>query len=152
MAAVGLVLGTAIAAAIFILAPHLSRQPLTAPAEPADAPKDAASQAGTNAQVNPQRLVGKWQRPDGGYVLDIQTVKGDRRLEVAYLNPNPIHVARAEMEEEGTKLRVLVELRDSGYPGCLYRLTYDPGMDQLNGTYFQAALQESFAVTFTRLR
>ena len=157
MGLIGLVLGTVAAAAIFILAPKFSRFPASAPARPSDTPTAGAPASGTptadkEGQVNPQRLVGRWLRPDGGYVLDIQSVKGDRKLEVAYLNPNPIHVSRAEMDEDGKQLRVFVELRDTGYPGCTYKLTYDPAKDQLAGTYFQAALNENFEVRFTRMK
>jgi hypothetical protein len=45
-----------------------------------------------------------------------------------------------------------VELRDANYPGCTYNLKYDPQTDQLFGQYFQAALQETFDVTFARVK
>jgi hypothetical protein len=151
MALVGLLLGTAIAAAIFIWAPKFSRGPALVPAKTTAAPANATAPE-ASGQTDPQKLMGKWLRPDGGYVLDIQSVKGDRTLQVAYLNPNPIHVSRAEMDADGKQLRVFVELRDAGYPGCTYKLTYDSGKDQLTGIYFQAAMQESFDVVFTRLK
>ena len=152
MGLVGLLLGTILAAAIFIIAPKYSRLPRSAPARSTEAQTAGTPATDTDGQVNPQRLVGKWLRPDGGYILDIQTVKGDRTLEVAYLNPDPIHVSRAEVEEDGKTLRVFVELRDVNYPGCTYKLTYDSARDQLDGAYFQAALNETFDVTFTRMK
>ncbi|HOB97610.1 MAG TPA: hypothetical protein PKM43_02550 [Verrucomicrobiota bacterium] len=150
MGLVGLLLGTVLAAAIFIVAPRFSGLPQSAPSRSTDAP--AATAPDPEAKANPQRLVGRWLRPDGGYILDIQSVKGDRSLEVAYLNPNPIHVSRAETEEDGKTLRVFVELRDVNYPGCTYKLTYDSDKDQLTGVYFQAALNETFDVAFTRMK
>lgn len=149
---VGLGLGTVLAAAIFILAPRFSGLPKSAPPRSTEAPAATTPASDPEAKANPQRLIGRWLRPDGGYILDIQGVKGDRSLEVAYLNPNPIHVSRAETEEDGKTLRVFVELRDVNYPGCTYKLTYHPDKDQLTGVYFQAALNESFEVAFTRMK
>ena len=69
-----------------------------------------------------------------------------------YLNPRPIHVARAEATRDGSTLNVFVELRAPGYPGSTYTLTYDPTRDQLGGVYFQAALQQRFDVMFVRMK
>jgi hypothetical protein len=52
----------------------------------------------------------------------------------------------------GDALKVFVELRDVNYPGSIYQLTYDPAADRLRGTYFQAALRETYDVEFTRLK
>ncbi|HNV00281.1 MAG: hypothetical protein KA191_09755 [Verrucomicrobia bacterium] len=152
MGLVGLVLGTVLTAAIFIVAPRFSGLPKSTPPRSTDAPAATTPASDPKAKANPQRLIGRWLRPDGGYILDIQGVKGDRSLEVAYLNPNPIHVSRAETEEDGKTLRVFVELRDVNYPGCTYKLTYDPDKDQLTGIYFQAALNETFDVAFARMK
>jgi hypothetical protein len=97
-------------------------------------------------------LVGRWYRADGGYVLEIKQAGADGKLEAAYLNPRPINVAKAEARQEGSIIKVTVELRDTGYPGCLYTLLYDQPKDTLRGTYFQAALSETFDVTFERLK
>ena len=151
MALAGLLLGTGIAAAIFIWAPGSGRAPVGPPPRATEPPAPAEASK-VVSRPDPQKVVGQWLRPDGGYILQIQGVKGDRTLEAAYLNPNPIHVSRAEMDQDGEKLRVFVELRDAGYPGCTYKLAYDPSKDQLAGTYFQAAMQESFDVVFTRMK
>ena len=73
-------------------------------------------------------------------------------MEAAYYNPNPIHVARAKASRNGDTMSVFVELRDepAGYPGCIYRLDYDPRKDRLEGTYIQAATQQQFDVVFVR--
>lgn len=100
-----------------------------------------------------QKLVGRWLRPDGEYVIEIRG--GDAatgRLDASYLNPRPIHVGKAEARHAAGKLTVFVELQDVNYPGSTYRLTYYPQTDQLFGTYYQAALEQSFDVVFDRMR
>jgi hypothetical protein len=97
-------------------------------------------------------LNGRWLRPDGGYVLEIRGAATDGAIEAVYFNPRPINVARAEVAREGPELKVFVELRAPGYPGSTYTLVYDPKRDQLTGTYFQAALVQTFDVFFTRIR
>ena len=99
-----------------------------------------------------QKLEGRWQRGDGGYILDIRGVDAAGKLTAAYLNPRPINVARAEASMEGDSLKVFVELRDTNYPGSTYQLTYEPAADRLQGTYYQAALRESYEVAFERLK
>ena len=97
-------------------------------------------------------LTGRWLRLDGGYVLEIHGVDAGGRIDAAYLNPRPINVARAEATREGSTLKVFVELRAPDYPGSTYTLTYDPGSDQLQGVYYQAALQQRFDVRFVRMK
>lgn len=97
-----------------------------------------------------QELLGKWRRPDGGYVIDITGVDADGRMDAGYFNPHPIHVSRAEASMEEDVLQVFIELKDKGYPGSTYTLTYDAQRDALSGIYFQAALEQSFEVVFVR--
>lgn len=97
-----------------------------------------------------QELLGRWLRPDGGYILDVSKVESDGRATVQYFNPRPINVANARAVWEGTQLRLFVELRDTGYPGSTYVLTYQPSQKQLVGEYFQAALNETYQVAFVR--
>lgn len=97
------------------------------------------------------KLVGRWQRTDAEYVIEVKSCEaGTGRMEAAYFNPNPIHVAKAEAKVEGGKTQVFVELQDTGYPGCTYRLSYFPQTDQLYGVYYQAAIDQSFDVEFER--
>lgn len=100
--------------------------------------------------VTPQRLVGQWVRPDGGYVLEINRVRSDGRIEARYLNPRPIHVETAELKQDEQGLGVFIELRDRGYPGSYYELTYNAADDHLTGTYFQATQRTLFEVVFLR--
>ena len=100
---------------------------------------------------DPQKLIGRWVRPDGGYVVEVRSVDPRGKMEVAYFNPNPIHVARAEALQDAAGLRVDIELRDAGYPGSTYTLTYDPTSDQLQGIYYHAGLRQLFQVVFVRV-
>jgi len=95
-------------------------------------------------------LLGEWVRPDGGYVLSVTGITEEGEATVAYLNPRPIHVARAEAREEGDLVGLFVELRDQGYPGSTYTLGYDAQGDQLKGLYFQATQRASYDVVFVR--
>jgi hypothetical protein len=96
------------------------------------------------------KLIGQWQRPDGGYVLEVREATPDGLLKAAYFNPRSINVARADWRLQDSRLQVFVELRDVNYPGSTYTLSYDPAADQLKGIYFQAVEQQSFEVFFVR--
>ena len=127
--------------------------------KPTPVPAGADGAANTNsptpaAKPNPElsKLVGKWERPDGGYVLEIRTVEADGKVDAGYFNPSPINVSGARAYREGSVSKVFVELRDANYPGCTYSLTFDPQHDQLFGQYYQASMQQTFEVTFARLK
>jgi hypothetical protein len=124
----------------------------------ADAPAAAVSPAvsttsppaAPEAATPLQRLAGRWVRIDGDYVLEIRGVEAGGKVEAAYFNPRPIHVARAEASQDGAAVRLFIELRDVNYPGSTYRLRYDPGRDVLEGDYFQAMQQQTYDVSFVR--
>jgi hypothetical protein len=99
-----------------------------------------------------ESLKGRWQRPDGGYVLDIKNVDANGKLAAGYFNPRPINVSQAEATLDGATIKVFIELRDVNYPGATYHLTYDQEGDQLRGVYFQPALQQKFDVFFVRMK
>jgi hypothetical protein len=100
---------------------------------------------------DPVQLVGKWQRTDGGYVMELTNPTFDGRLTAAYFNPRSINVSRSGWVLEDGNLLVFVELRDQGYPGSTYTLAYQPDSDRLVGIYFQAAVQQRFEVVFKRI-
>ena len=108
--------------------------------------------ASSPTQTDPQRLVGRWVRPDGGYVLELRGATKDGNLKAGYFNPRPINVAKAEWRRKDGTLTVFVELRDVNYPGSTYTLQYDPASDLLKGDYFQAVEKQTFAVEFMRSR
>ena len=121
----------------------------SSPVEPSvDSPKPPAPDpAPTRMDV----LSGRWQRPDGGYVIDIRQINEDGTLDAEYFNPRSIRVEEARATIDGDKLTVFIKLQDQGYPGSTYTLLYDLENDILQGTYFQAAYQQNYHVFFTRM-
>jgi hypothetical protein len=95
-------------------------------------------------------LKGRWMRLDGGYILSVKDTEPSGKMDAAYYNPRPINVSKAQATQEGATLKVYIELRDAGYPGSTYTLTYDPKTDRLGGVYFQAAIGQRFDVIFVR--
>jgi hypothetical protein len=122
------------------------------PSADSNASPAAAATGAPSTDAGFQKLVGRWQRPDGGYVLALGSVDAGGKIVAGYFNPGSIHVARAEASREGDAVKVFVELRDVNYPGSTYTLTYDPASDQLKGIYFQAALQQQYEVYFERMK
>ena len=96
------------------------------------------------------RLIGQWMRPDGGYVLDIKSIHSDGKIEMAYLNPRPINVSRAQANTKAGKIELFIELRDRGYPGSYYTLTFDPETNRLVGVYHHLVLNQNFNIYFIR--
>jgi hypothetical protein len=121
------------------------RSPETPPTQASVAPQPGQ-------EIVAEKLLGRWQRPDGGYVLEFRNAKADGRLDAGYFNPRPINVARAEWLFAEGRLQVFVELRDINYPGSTYTLNYFPEQDLLAGIYFQAVQQQNFDVEFVRLQ
>ena len=121
--------------------------PSSAAATPAAAPKATAS-----AQVPEpvQKLLGKWLRADGGYVLELRSAEMSGVLQASYFNPKSINVSRAIWMQGGTGFQVVVELNDVGYPGATYVLSHDAQSDRLVGKYNHPAMQQSFDIEFVR--
>jgi len=133
---------------MFGTGPATGQPPAAAPADQATRATTVAAEVKTAFQV----LQGRWLRTDGGYVIEVKDIDGSGKIEAAYLNPMPIHVSKAQATQEGTVTKVFIELRDTGYPGSTYTLTYESQSDQLKGIYFQAAMQQSFEVFFVRVK
>jgi hypothetical protein len=102
------------------------------------------------SKIGEQRIIGRWVRPDGGYILEFKEIGKDGVLKAAYFNPNPIHVYRAELQDHKGRIAVFVELRDVNYPGSTYNLRYNPQTDRLIGTYFQAVEKVTYDIEFMR--
>jgi len=113
---------------------------------------NAANATGSDNKLEFQKLKGRWQRPDGGYIMDIKSVASDGATDAAYFNPKSIHIAKAEASRDGADTKVFIELRDVNYPGSTYTLTYDPASDQLKGIYYQAVERQRFPVAFVRMK
>ena len=113
----------------------------------------AGKPLGRDAAVRPefQRLKGRWQRPDGGYIVEVRSVDDTGRMDAAYFNPRQINVSKAVALRDGGVTKVFIELRDVNYPSSTYTLAYDPVSDRLAGIYYQALQQQSFEVLFARV-
>ena len=138
--------------ALVVLALRSSQSPGTNPGLPTEQSSTNVAAAATEPRPVFQKLLGKWVRPDGGYIIDIKVADDAGKLEVSYFNPNPIHVARAEASGQGSMIKVFIELRDVNYPGSTYTLAYDPASDELKGIYFQAVQQQQYEVFFQRMK
>lgn len=130
----------------------LAAMPFVAAAQsPATAPTTAPAPAASIPAELRQRLLGRWLRPDGGYILTVKEVTAAGAVTALYNNPNPIKVSRAEAVFRNDQALMAVELRDTGYPGNFYTLRYDPTTDQFLGIYHHLGIGEEFEVNFTRL-
>ena len=153
-----MVAAAAVVAAVVVFVNSREADPNRPQASPAGAAETTppttapvANEGGARvAAPTPQRLLGKWQRTDGDYALDVRRIGAEGRAEVAYFNPGVINVSRAEVKQDGSRLVLSVELRDVNYPGSTYLLAYQPGQDVLVGTYLQPALGQTYEVGFVR--
>lgn len=149
-------LGLGAIAAMLFLPNSTTVAPVTTPAS--NAPPAVAAANGTESNRPPEApakpklaaFVGRWQRTDGTYAIEIQSVAADGEMRAGYFNPNPIHVARAEAFEKDGRAQMYLELRDQNYPGSYYALAYDPTNRMLSGIYFQAVDRETYEVEFVR--
>ena len=99
-----------------------------------------------------RKLIGRWLRPDGGYVIDVRNIDADGKVNAGYYNPKPINVSRAEFIGMDSGIKLFIELQDVGYPGSNYTLIYDPQKDMMFGLYYQAAMGQNFDVVFIRMK
>ena len=116
---------------------------ITTPAPVASSPAPAADK---------EKLVGRWQRTDGGYIIELKNPTQAGLIEAGYFNPNPIHVGKSAWQSKDGRLMIMVELQDQNYPGSLYNLEYQSNVDKLTGTYFQAVERVSYNVEFIRVK
>lgn len=111
---------------------------------------DATGEATAQVPVTFQPLIGRWQRTDSPYVIEVKSAGADGTLTAAYFNPRPINVESGIATEENGKLRVKIVLRDVNYDGSNYNLVYDKASKLLSGQYFLASTKETFEVSFRR--
>jgi hypothetical protein len=97
-------------------------------------------------------LLGRWVRPDGGYMITIRGVEPDGKLDAAYANPRPLPFAEARASRDDKTIKLFFELRAGGYNGSTYTLIYDPANDVLYGIYYQAVARQRFNVYFERAK
>jgi len=116
----------------------------------ADSASDDRTKLLVGDETNFQALIGRWVRPDGGYIIEIRGIDSVGRVDASYFNPGEINVSRADATLEEGKLKLFIELRDTGYPGSTYDLVYNEQKDMLAGVYFQAVQQQNYQVFFVR--
>jgi hypothetical protein len=97
-------------------------------------------------------LVGKWVRVEGGYVININAIELDGKLDASYANPKPLPFSTAEATRDGNALKLFFELRAGGYGGSTYTLNYDAASDTLRGIYNQVVVKQRFTVVFVRAK
>ena len=95
-------------------------------------------------------LPGRWVRVQGGYVITINSVDADGRLDASYANPRPLPFHTAVATSDGNGLKLFFELRAAGYNGSTYTLSYDAANDRLTGVYDQVVVKQKFDVVFVR--
>jgi hypothetical protein len=117
-----------------------------------DAGKPSQTKDMPGLSPDTRRLIGRWTRPDGGYIIEIRNLDVNGLADAGYFNPRPIHVSQAVVTRKDDALELFMELRDTGYPGSTYTLAYDPQRDLLAGIYYQAAMNQSFDVIFLRAK
>lgn len=100
--------------------------------------------------ITSEQLIGRWNRTDGNYILEITPVKESKTVRVAYYNPKPIHIAQTKITSQNGAIKIFIKLQDKGYPGSAYTLHYILSDDVLKGTYFHAGLQQQFPSLFIR--
>ena len=96
------------------------------------------------------KFIGRWVRPDGGYVIHVREIKPDGSVDANYFNPKEIHVSEANVSVWKGFNKLFIKLEDKGYPGSTYTLYYYAEKDQLAGFYYQAVVKETFDVLFIR--
>ena len=142
--------GLAVVAGIFIYHFRYANTDSTKATQSVEAKGDkATSPSGDNAF---KKLIGSWLRVDGDYIIDIRRIDANGQISAAYYNPKSIHVSRAEAAFNDGALSIFIDLKDVGYPGSAYTLSYHPRQDVLTGVYFQAVVKQNYEVIFTRVK
>src|SRR5216684_634688 len=116
----------------------------TSPVTSAPPAKESAARAAFGV------LPGRWVRLQGGYVITINSVDADGRLDASYANPRPLPFHTAVASSDGNSLKLFFELRAAGYNGSTYTLSYDAANDLLTGIYDQVVVKQKFEVVFVR--
>ncbi len=124
--------------------------PPAAAAAPAAATAVPAAPAPASAPAEVQKMLGRWLRSDGTYVLELRSADQSGVVQAAYFNPKSINVSRAIWMRGAEGLQVVVELNDVGYPGATYVLSHDAKSDMLVGKYNQPQMGQTFDIDFVR--
>jgi hypothetical protein len=120
------------------------------PAAAKAAARTEAPAADPGAPAEVQRMLGRWLRSDGTYVLELRGADRSGIVQAAYFNPKSINVSRSIWLRGAEGTQVVVELNDTGYPGATYVLGLAADGDRLVGKYNQPQMGQSFDVEFIR--
>lgn len=112
-----LILGAIAVGVLFLLQDKHTGAPSTAPRAAKESAPALQSKGGFD------RLKGRWQRPDGGYVIEVRDIDVSGKMAAGHFNPRSINVSQAQAALDGKTLKVFIELRDVNYPGATYNLT-----------------------------
>lgn len=93
---------------------------------------------------------GEWLRYDGTYKLSVEKGK-DGTVVAKYFNPKSIKVESAKFHESDGAIVLTVVLRDEGYPGSTYQLSYDSSYRILVGGYLMPASGQRNQVYFNEV-
>jgi hypothetical protein len=108
--------------------------------------------APASASLSFSVVVGRWARTAGPYIININSVDVNGKLDASYANPKPLPFHTAEVVRDGSGLKLLFELRAGGYGGSTYTLNYDAASDSLRGVYDQVVVKQKFDVVFNRTK
>jgi hypothetical protein len=97
-------------------------------------------------------LKGVWGRADGPGEINISEVLDNGVLKATFYNPKLINMEKAVWTNSSDVLRIYILLRDDSNPGSGFSLNYSPEKDLLVGAYFDALTNESYPVTFKRVK
>lgn len=146
--------GAAAAVLLVVLGCHKPAADAASGASAAPAPSAPPAPAAAKPVPDAvKKVLGRWIRADGGYILELRNAEISGVIEAKYFNPErpkPINVSRSIWMQGGSGLQVVVELNDVGYPGATYVLSHDAENDRLVGQYTQPAMQQSFDIEFVR--
>lgn len=104
-----------------------------------------------NYEEASKMLTGKWLRNDGVYSIEIKSVNKDGSMKVAYFNPDPIEVGQSTWMFKDKKLHIEVVLLGP-YQKSIYKLNYDVNKKNLSGTFYQAVAQQTYNVSFKKVK
>ncbi|MBN1410958.1 MAG: hypothetical protein JW969_08935 [Spirochaetales bacterium] len=100
--------------------------------------------------VNYEQVIGKWERPDGGYVLEITGIK-DNQVYARYFNPRQINIAKSEIRDSSDGKIIYIEFDDENYKGSFYKLMYVEKNNLLMGKYYAAPADQTYNIYFQRI-
>lgn len=97
-------------------------------------------------------IKGVWGRTDGEGEINISGVLDNGLLTAKFYNPKSINIEKAVWTNSSDVLRIYILFREDDYPGSSFSLNYIAEKDLLIGVYFDALTNESYTVTFKRVK